>query len=144
MLKIGIAEYDDIRSHGEEAYPNESCGILLGTFSGDTRTVLSAIRCTNLSSDSAHHRYAIDPVELVRAQRDGRERDLEIVGFYHSHPDHPPQWSSTDLQEAHWIGCSYVITSVWQGRAGLTASFVLAGRLEEDKELQLEELVVVE
>lgn len=144
MLKIGIAEYDDLRSHGEEAYPNESCGILLGRFSGDARVVLSAIRCSNVIGDSPHTRYAIDPVELVRAQRDGRERGLEIVGFYHSHPDHPPQWSSTDLEEAHWIGCSYVITNVTEGRAGLTASFELVGTLEEDKELQPEELVVVE
>jgi proteasome lid subunit RPN8/RPN11 len=144
MLKIGIAEYDDLRSHGEEAYPTESCGILLGTSSGGTRVVLSAIRCTNVSGDSEHNRYAIDPIELVRTQRDARERGLEVVGFYHSHPDHPPQWSSTDLEEAHWIGCSYVITSVMEGRAGLTASFVLAGTLEEDKELRPEELVVVE
>ena len=144
MLKIGIAEYDDLRSHGEEAYPNESCGILLGIFSGDARAVQSAIRCPNVVGDSPHNRYAIDPVELVRAQRDARERGLEIVGFYHSHPDHPPQWSSTDLEEAHWIGCSYVITSVTDGRAGLTASFVLVGTLEEDKQLESEELVVVE
>jgi proteasome lid subunit RPN8/RPN11 len=144
MLKIGIAEYDDLRSHGGEAYPNESCGILLGTFSGDARVVISAIRCTNANGDSAHNRYAIDPVELVRAQRDARERGLEIVGFYHSHPDHPAQWSSADLEEAHWIGCSYVITSVTEGKAGLTASFVLVGTLEEDKELRPEELVVVE
>ena len=144
MLKIGIAEYDDLRSHGEEAYPNESCGILLGIFSGDARVVQAAIRCPNMVGDSPHNRYAIDPVELVRAQRDARERGLEIVGFYHSHPDHPPQWSSTDLEEAHWIGCSYIITSVTDGRAGLTASFVLVGTLEEDKQLESEELVVVE
>ena len=135
MLKIGIAEYDDLRSHGGEAYPNESCGILLGIFSGDARVVQSAIRCPNMVGDSPHNRYAIDPVELVRAQRDARERGLEIVGFYHSHPDHPPQWSSTDLEEAHWIGCSYVITSVEQGEAKLTNSFALAGKDEDDKAL---------
>jgi proteasome lid subunit RPN8/RPN11 len=52
------------------------------------------------------------------------------VGFYHSHPDHPARWSATDLAEAHWTGCSYVITSVEEGRAALTNAFLLVG--EED------------
>jgi proteasome lid subunit RPN8/RPN11 len=142
MLKIGIAQYNNLRRHGEAAYPNESCGILLGRFSGDVRVVLAAVRCANVSGDSEHNRYAIDPIELVRTQRDARERGLEVVGFYHSHPDHPPNWSSTDHEEAHWIGCSYVITSVMEGRAGLTSSFVLAGKLEEDKQFLPEDLVV--
>jgi proteasome lid subunit RPN8/RPN11 len=49
------------------------------------------------------------------------------VGFYHSHPDWPPRWSSTDLEEAHWTGCSYVITSVERGKAAVTNSFLLCG-----------------
>lgn len=142
MLRIGIAEYDQIRRHSEETYPDESCGILLGIFSGGTRVVLSTARCANARTDSAHNRYSIDPRELVRAQRQAREHGRQIVGFYHSHPDHAPQWSSTDLEEAHWIGCSYVITRVDIGRAVETKSFVLAGKLEEDKSFIEEEIVV--
>lgn len=141
MLKIGIAEYEQIRRHGEETYPDEACGILLGTFSGDARIVVAVERCANASQDSTRNRYSIDPVELVRAQRNARESGLEIVGFYHSHPDHPPQWSPTDLEQAHWIGCSYVITTVDKGVATESKSFLLAGKLEEDKSFVEEEIV---
>jgi proteasome lid subunit RPN8/RPN11 len=72
----------------------------------------------------------------VRAQREARQRGLEIIGFYHSHPDHPARWSKTDLQEAHWLGCSYVITSVMQGSAVDTNSFLLAGDSEENKRFE--------
>ena len=77
----------------------------------------------------------IDPKELMRIQREGRERDEDIFGFYHSHPDHPAQWSQTDLAEAHWFGCSYVITSVEKGKAVTTNSFELTGSGEDDKKL---------
>ena len=133
MLKFSKSLYDEIRRHGEETYPHECCGILLGAADGDVRTVSAAVRCGNTRADSPHNRYHIDPSELVRAQREGREKGLDIVGFYHSHPDHPARWSPTDFAEAHWIGCSYVITSVEQGRAATTNSFALAGDTEEDK-----------
>ncbi|HLI61785.1 MAG TPA: M67 family metallopeptidase [Terriglobales bacterium] len=142
MLKIPRRDYAAIRRHAEEAYPHECCGILVGTVEGDTRTVKFTVRCHNTHTDSPHNRYQIDPRELIRVQREARERGLEIAGFYHSHPDHPAQWSSIDLQEAHWVGCSYVITSVEHGKAGLTKSFVLAGTLEEDKALVEEQLAI--
>ena len=139
MLKISRHDYDTLRQHGEETYPHECCGILLGRIDDDgARTVTSTARCANTRTDSAHNRYNIDPKELVRIQREGRERGADIIGFYHSHPDHPAQWSSTDLAEAHWFGCSYVITSVDQGMAALTNSFVLTGPNENDKRLQNE------
>ena len=133
MLRIGQSEYDAIRRHGEETYPHECCGVLLGEADEDGRTVTKTIRCGNTRSDSPHNRYNIAPQELVHIQRLARETGLEIVGFYHSHPDHPARWSQTDLAEAHWIGCSYVITSVERGQAKITNSFFLAGETEEDK-----------
>ena len=133
MLRIGQSEYDAIRRHGEETYPHECCGVLLGHADEDGRTVTKTIRCGNTRSDSPHNRYNIAPQELVHIQRQAREKGLEIVGFYHSHPDHPARWSQTDLAEAHWIGCSYVITSVERGQAKITNSFFLAGETEEDK-----------
>jgi proteasome lid subunit RPN8/RPN11 len=142
MLKLSHSDYAALRQHGEETYPHECCGILLGTSEGDTRTVKSTIRCSNTRTDSPENRYHIDPRELVRAQRTAHERGLDIVGFYHSHPDHPARWSQTDFNEAHWIGCSYVITSVEQGKAALTNSFALTGSSEEDKALADEEVIV--
>jgi len=133
VLKIDKRLYDAMRQHGEETYPCECCGVLLGQMDGDTKTVTSAARAGNTRTDSAHNRYNIDPKELIRIQREGRERGEDIIGFYHSHPDHPARWSVTDLAEAHWFGCSYVITSVEKGKAVLTNSFELTGSDEADK-----------
>ncbi len=136
MLKINQAEFDAMRAHGERTYPHECCGVLLGQMEGDERQVVEVVPCGNTRDDRPQDRFNIDPRELVRIQRQGRERGLDIVGFYHSHPDHPAQWSQTDLAEAHWIGCSYVITSVEGGRAVLTNSFALTGSSEEDKRFE--------
>jgi proteasome lid subunit RPN8/RPN11 len=135
MLKLPKNVYATLRRHGEETYPHECCGVLLGRFEdGGNKIVSNAVRCGNTRDDSPHNRYHIDPRELVRIQREGRERSEEIVGFYHSHPDHPARWSQTDLSEAHWFGCSYVITSVEKGQAVTTTSFELAGSDEGDKQ----------
>jgi proteasome lid subunit RPN8/RPN11 len=141
-LTIPVDLYETIRRHGELTYPHECCGVLLGKTSEDGNTVEAAVEAGNTRTDSAHNRYNIAPQELIRIQRQGRERGLDIVGFYHSHPDHPAQWSKTDLEEAHWIGCSYVITSVEQGTAKVTNSFLLTGTSEEDKHFEDERMVV--
>ena len=142
MLRFRAVDWEEIRRHGEETYPHECCGILLGTVQGNVRSVQSTLRCNNTRVDSPQNRYNIDPRELVRAQRQANERGLDIVGFYHSHPDHPPRWSPTDFEEAHWIGCSYVITAVENGKATVMNSFALTGNAEEDKALVDEEIVV--
>jgi proteasome lid subunit RPN8/RPN11 len=142
MLKISDRDYAEIRKHGEETYPHECCGVLLGQTDGDVRTVTSTARCGNTRTDSPQNRYHIDPKELVRIQREARGREEDIVGFYHSHPDHPAQWSKTDLEEAHWIGCSYVITRVAQGKADVTNSFELTGADEADKAFRDEKVDV--
>ena len=134
MLRLNQTSFGEMRRHGEETYPHECCGVLLGRFQDDgSKTVTRAVRCGNTREDSPQNRYNIDPKELIRIQREGRERGEDIVGFYHSHPDHPAQWSSTDLAEAHWLGCSYVITSVDKGRAVATNSFELSGTDESGK-----------
>lgn len=146
MLRLSVQVYDTLRQHGEETYPHECCGVLLGRFLEEdgqpTNAVEDAVRAGNTRTDSAHNRYQIAPQELVKIQRIGRERGLDIVGFYHSHPDHPAQWSPTDFAEAHWIGCSYVITAVEQGAARQTNSFRLAGTREEDKAFEDETIEV--
>jgi len=143
MLRISQSEYEAIRRHGEQTYPHECCGVLLGSFDDQARAITKTIRCGNTRSDSPQNRYHIAPQELVRVQRQAREAGLEIVGFYHSHPDHPARWSQTDFAEAHWIGCSYVITSVERGQAKITNSFLLTGETEENKQFE-DEVVKVE
>ena len=142
MLQLGQEQYDALRKHGEETYPYECCGVLLGKATEAGNDVAEAVRASNTRTDSAHNRYHIAPQELVRIQRQARGKGLDIVGFYHSHPDHPAQWSSTDFAEAHWVGCSYVITSVQKGKATLTNSFLLQGNGEDDKRFEDEQVEV--
>lgn len=143
MLKMSDSAYASLRQHGEETYPYECCGVLLGRFEDDgTKTVTRVARCGNTREDSPHNRYNIDPKELILIQKEGRERGEDIVGFYHSHPDHPAQWSQTDLADAHWISCSYVITSVEKGKATVTNSFELAGSDEADKKFVDERIAI--
>ncbi|MFZ0393377.1 MAG: M67 family metallopeptidase [Terracidiphilus sp.] len=141
-LRISRPVYDSIRAHGEETYTDECCGALLGSSTPEGWRVTEAVRAANTRTDSAHNRYHIDPSELVAIQRDAARQGLDIAGFYHSHPDHPAQWSQTDFAEAHWIGCAYVITEVAQGRAAQTNSFLLAGTTEEDKRFETQTIEI--
>lgn len=153
MLRMGQVQFDAIRRHGEATYPEECCGVLLGRTAEGMNIVVDAVAAENTRSDSAHNRYQIAPQELIRIQQQARRRGLDILGFYHSHPDHPAEWSKTDLEEAHWLGCSYVITSVAGNvadggtgtvrcRATETNSFLLTGTSEEDKRLERQPIEV--
>ena len=148
MLRIEYADYVTLRAHGEETYPNECCGVLLGKNApadgsgAATNHVRQIVRAGNTRTDSAHNRYNIAPQELVKIQRQARGLGFDIVGFYHSHPDHPAQWSQTDFAEAHWLGCSYIITSIEHGKAALTNSFLLNGTSEDDKRFEDEAIQI--
>jgi proteasome lid subunit RPN8/RPN11 len=130
-LRIQKTLFEQLRQHGEETYPHECCGVLVGEFGeSDDRAVVSVVKCGNTRTDSPQNRYLISPAELVRIQREAALAGRNIVGFYHSHPDCAARASSTDLAEAHWTGCSYVITSVENRKAGVTNSFLLRGSEE--------------
>src|SRR6201996_5293064 len=141
-LRMSGELFETIRRHGERTYPHECCGVLLGRSDDQGNTVEAAVEAGNTRTDSAHNRYNIAPQELIRIQRQARDRGLDIVGFYHSHPDHPAQWSKTDFAEAHWLGCSYVITAVEKGVAAQTNSFLLTGTSEENKAFEDEPVEV--
>ncbi len=147
MLQLSVSDYNRLRAHGEETYPHECCGVLLGKSievdGVSTNQVHQIVAAGNTRTDSAHNRYHIDPVELIRIQRQARQLSLDIVGFYHSHPDHPAQWSATDFAEAHWLGSSYVITRVAEGKADVTNSFYLRGTSEENKSFEPEPIEIM-
>ncbi|HUA97145.1 MAG TPA: M67 family metallopeptidase [Terracidiphilus sp.] len=148
VLRISREVYGAMRAHGEETYPQECCGALLGRAQADGWRVEAMVRAENARGkeagmEAARSRYEIAPAELVRIEREARGRGLEIAGFYHSHPDHPARWSETDLEEAHWVGCAYVITEVVRGKAAATRAFLLAGRVEEDKQFVEVEVALV-
>ena len=134
------AQLSEIRRPGEVAYPYECCGVLTGEMlAGGSKRVLGVARCSNTHNDLSRSWSQIDPRELVLVQREACERGEDVVGFYHSHPDDAARWSGSDLEEAHWTGCSYVIISVEQGVAAQTNSFELAGE-QSSKRFELEQL----
>jgi proteasome lid subunit RPN8/RPN11 len=104
----------------------------------------AAIPAVNARIDPDHNRYGIAPAEMVKIEREARRLRLEIAGFYHSHPDHPAQWSPSDFAEAYWLGCSYVITSVAHGKATATNSFLLAGATGEDKHFEQQSIQIID
>lgn len=147
MLRIHRDQYEQLRQHAEQTYPLECCGVLLGpegASNGDgVREVSMIVQCANMKGQSARTRYKIDAKRLIEIQRGARESALEMVGFYHSHPDAPAYWSRTDLEQAYWTGSSYVIASVMRGAAAEVKSFLLVGASDDEKRFTEEEVVVV-
>jgi len=120
-VKIAAAALEAIRSHGAEGYPHEICGILVGP-RGD-RTATQAKRAKNIIVERARDRYEIDPRDHIRIQREADADGQDIVGYYHSHPDHPAHASRFDAERA-WAGYVYVIVSVAQGKPVDANAFV--------------------
>ena len=120
-MKIGQHALDAIRAHGSEGYPHEICGVMIGS-PGD-RTVTEVKRARNIIVERARDRYEIDPRDHIRIQREADDTGLDIVGYYHSHPDHPAQASRFDTERA-WAGYVYLIVAVHQGAAVDQNAFV--------------------
>jgi proteasome lid subunit RPN8/RPN11 len=106
---------DQMRQHLERGYPNEACGALLGRVADDAHEVTEFRGMRNTIEDRPWDRYALDPLEQLRVQKDAEARGLEIIGFAHSHPDHPPVPSRFDAEHA-WTFYSYVVASVQKGQ----------------------------
>ncbi len=114
-----------IRRHGEADYPAEACGLIGGAIEGDRKVAIQLVPLANQRSASARNRYLIDPESFRRAQEKLDRDGLEVIGVYHSHPDHPPAPSTFDREHA-WPWLSYVIVAVTSGRAGELQSWVLS------------------
>jgi proteasome lid subunit RPN8/RPN11 len=140
-LRIGNEHLESIRQHGARDYPSECCGILLGKTEGDAKQVREVVPLANLRHDPSRaqellplhdpgretekNRFLIDPLEQLRVEKDARARGLEVLGYYHSHPDHPARPSNYDRDHA-WPWYSYVIIAVEQGAPKDLTSWVLA------------------
>lgn len=124
MIRLTRKLDEEIGRHGEETYPHECCGFLLGEVSGGTKVVREIHRAGNAREDSPRNRYLIEPIEFLHVQRAASERRLDIVGFYHSHPDVAARPSQFDRDHA-WTWYSYVILSVRDGRARELLSWIL-------------------
>jgi proteasome lid subunit RPN8/RPN11 len=139
-LQISPKALKQIHVHGEEAYPEEGAGLMLGRANGDVRVVTAILGIDNAREDGArHNRYLITAKDMLYGEQEAMRRGLDIVGVFHSHPDHPNRPSEFDREWAlPWF--SYVITSVQSGKAFESRSW----RLQEDRSSFDEEQFVVQ
>ena len=130
----------EILLHGEHAYPEEGVGLLLGTENGDNRLVQSILELNNSREGPArHNRYLITAVDMMRAENQAVEMGMDILGVFHSHPDHPNKPSEYDLERAMpWF--SYLITSINDGMARESCSWRLADNRSDFIEENIEVL----
>ena len=128
-----------IRLHGQETYPHECCGFLLGRQQDGVKVVQEVWPAGNARDDSPQNRYLIPPTEMLRVEKESRRRGLEILGFYHSHPDVAARPSEYDRQHA-WPWYSYLIVSVRAGQAAELNAWVAP---EDDAPFAAEELEIV-
>jgi len=139
MLEISPELLRQIRAHGEQAYPEEGAGFLLGKDKGDQRQVIAILGLDNAREQAArHNRYLLTPQDYLDGEDEAARHGLDVLGVFHSHPDHPNRPSEFDREWAMpWF--SYVITSVDHGRAVGSRSW----RLAEDRGSFVEETIQV-
>jgi proteasome lid subunit RPN8/RPN11 len=132
MLLLSELLMNEIRSHGAKDYPNETCGAMLGAdrdaagVAGEPhREVKALFPLTNRRNDSPRNRFSVTADDVRAAERAATAAGLELIGWYHSHPDHPARPSEYDREHA-WPWYSYVIVSVHGGRPQETTSWLLA------------------
>lgn len=136
-LTLAESAYIAMREHVEQVYPEEGCGLMLGTFAeAEVTVVYESVPVENVWPVPAErvHRYEISPETFVRIDRYARNKHLDVVGVYHSHPDHPDTVSEFDRATA-WPDLSYLVFSVWNRRAISCSSYRLN---EKSKKLELE------
>jgi len=135
-LRISSSELSKVFRHSAETYPEECCGFLIGV-DGPTRTVVEARRATNVHPEQRGVRYTVDPREQLRLELELRRTRHEIIGFYHSHPDHPGVPSSFDVERS-WPAYAYIIVEVRDGRPVTARGF----RMDPDTKTVREQRVV--
>jgi proteasome lid subunit RPN8/RPN11 len=111
-VRITREAYEEVRAHASDGYPYEVCGMLISVRGAGLVTQTRRVR--NTMVERARDRYEMDPLDQIRIQRECDDTGLEIVGYYHSHPDHPAQASITDSRRS-WAGPVYVIVSCVAG-----------------------------
>ncbi|MDR3200371.1 MAG: M67 family metallopeptidase [Spirochaetales bacterium] len=141
MIRLDEKTIGQIRAFAEAAYPNEACGFLLGKLDegGRSRQVEEIIPIDNArEAGEQYHRFTIEPEDFMRAEKTARGQGREVLGFYHSHPDHPALPSDYDREHALPF-YSYIIVAVAKGAAGDVTSWELS---EDRKEFTKEDVEI--
>jgi proteasome lid subunit RPN8/RPN11 len=129
MIILKTEQFNFILRHGEADYPHECCGLLIGQFEDDKKVVIETFPISNAREEEAkRNRFLITAEEFSRGERHAKQKNLDVVGFYHSHPDHPARPSGFDFEHA-WPLYSYIIVSVNRGEATVLSSW----ELEDDR-----------
>ena len=138
-LEISQSLLNKVHTHGEGAYPEEGAGLLLGRSNGDTKVVETILELSNSREDTArHNRYLLTAEDMLNGEHEAMRLGLDIVGVFHSHPDHPNRPSEFDREWAMpWF--SYIITSIQNGEAVGSRSW----RLSEDRGTFNEESIII-
>ena len=128
MIRVKTEHLEAIRKHGEQTYPYECCGFLIGEKDGEGNVLHLVHPAENEwtreeGHESKANRYLITPQQAMRAEKLAREHKLGVIGYYHSHPDHPAEPSGFDLDHSCWPTDSYIIVSVEGGSATALNSF---------------------
>lgn len=123
MIKIGSDAWQVMVEHAEAVFPNECCGAMLGASDGETKNVTIALPLENVHQGPQAVRYELRPEDLLKAEKEARARGLDLIGIFHSHPDHEAYFSTTDLKNScPWY--SFVVMSVKAGRFDHAKSFL--------------------
>ena len=140
-LCLGESTAAELARWARAGYPEERCGVLVGRELAEAIVAHRAIVVANVSAERKHDRYVLDPDGFLRADVEARAAGHEVVGFWHTHPDHPARPSRTDL-EAAWEGYVYVIVAVNAAWATELRAWRLHGEefLEQAIEIELEEV----
>ncbi len=136
MVRIARDLARKIESHGERTYPEECCGILLGTSSGEERVVVDVAELDNVQEENRRRRFFVTPAQYMRAERTASDRRLEQLGFYHSHPDHPAIPSEFDREHAlPWF--TYAVLAVERGAPKVMTAWLLSESRDRFIEMNL-------
>jgi proteasome lid subunit RPN8/RPN11 len=136
MIIITELQRLEMNRHAESEYPNECCGAVLGRFENGKKITHTILPISNMREPEAkHNRFLIRPEEFLHCEKTARKSGLDMIGFYHSHPDHPAEPSQYDLEHALPV-YSYIIIAVAKGNAGEMTSWELQNdRTQFNKEL---------
>ena len=137
MIRLSESAVSTIRRHGRESYRDEACGALYGHLEGDAKDVVRARPLRNARDDERHRRFIVTADDYRHAEAEAATNDLSLLGFYHSHPDHPAYPSAYDLEHAFPF-FSYVILAIEKADPKGLRSFVLSADCKEFLEEVLE------
>jgi proteasome lid subunit RPN8/RPN11 len=138
MIVVSEEQSSAMRGHGERDYPYECCGLMLGRFEDDRKNVLETYPISNAREEQAkRNRFLIRPEELMHGEKYARGKGLDVVGFYHSHPDDVAVPSQYDLEHA-WPTYSYIVVAVEKGSATDLRSWEMESDRSRFKEEEIE------